>query len=146
MIDPKAEDGWVKEATVLGQGLCSLTEIEWVDGSDPLDPDAWMYDDDFPAPDDPILCYASIRFDTGYSFQPSASGLHRDLTRELGDWLDVHGLDWVAQNEPTGEWGKCPMPFIRDGKEAEAFGSMVIDMFRTGVLMDNAGYDGTGKT
>jgi hypothetical protein len=58
-----------------------------------------------------------IVFDTGYGYDENGetcSDLHNGYTKILGDWLDEQGVDWVAYDEFTGEWGKCPMPRLEE--------------------------------
>lgn len=59
-------------------------------------------------------CWVELSWDTAYGYWDTlgrgCSDLHRDITEAVGKWLDDQGIDWMAQNEFTGEWAKCPMP------------------------------------
>ena len=89
----------------------------WPEGHDPevelkglTDPD----DIDYFSRQPRRVYYYDVGWDTTYGYRgPGGTGcsdLHRRFTRELGDWLDGLGADWIAKNEFTGEWGKRPMP------------------------------------
>ena len=109
------EDNWVRTFNHLGQGLCAALDLDIPIGGEPAD----YYlrfaepDDDFTDPRH-TLCYGMVSWDTTYGYRDdqgrSCSDLHRELTAELGAWLDEQGIDWLAQNEFSGRWAKCPMP------------------------------------
>lgn len=62
---------------------------------------------------EPDPYFYRVTFDTAYGYGDdgeTCSTLHYKYTKILGAWLDEQGVDWVACDEFTGEWGKCPMP------------------------------------
>lgn len=64
-------------------------------------------------------CNLVVDLDTAYAYTDdegrSCSDLHRDLTAELGEWLDSIGCDWWAQDEYWGEWfHRTPCPLTEE--------------------------------
>lgn len=113
------EGDWVLTRNPAGMGLRALL---WMYVRKPGTGKGLLYDynhdsDEYetPGPDPRIPdCYAEIQWDTAYAYRgdndEGCSGLHRRITGAMGTWLDSQGIDWIAQNEYTGNWAKCPMP------------------------------------
>ena len=61
--------------------------------------------------------HAEVSWDTSYGYRSndgrftSASALHQHLSGRLGEWLDTQGIEWLAQDEYTGEVAKRPAPW-----------------------------------
>lgn len=67
-------------------------------------------------------CNIIVRLDTAYGMGrdggPSCDEIHRDICRQLGDWLIELGCDWWAQDESWGDWHhQVPCPLTKAQRE-----------------------------
>lgn len=115
---------WVQSMNPPGSGLSAwlmmyvkIGELDWVYPPTREDYEGWYADDytwDEYVARAGLPYLVELSWDTAYGYQKhpgyGCSNLHYDVTKRVGEWLNSQGIDWIAQNEYTGEWAKTPMP------------------------------------